>query len=628
MCGIAGIFANGDTGPSVDEVEAMLACLVHRGPDDEGTLDLGRLAFGMRRLSILDPSELGHQPMQSADGRLSIVHNGEIYNFLELAAELEAAGHRFASASDTEVILAAYAQWGADCVKRFNGIWAFALWDATDQRLLLSRDRFGVKPLFVTQSGGRIAFASEIKALLALPWVSSEPEPSAIRDFLVDGMVDHTDRTFFRDIRRVPAATSLAISPAGSMTIRYWGPPDLTDDASDRPDPSDSRRVDEFRELLVDSVALQLRSDVPLGSCLSGGLDSSAIVSIASGLRHGHVVSSRSTRRDRDAAPQLAFFAEFRDPGIDERPYVDAVVEQTGVTLATTTPDRASFVDSIAEIVRVQDEPFGSTSIVAQYFVMKLAHESGVKVLLDGQGADELVGGYPPYVAMRVAGGLRQGDPGTRRRFARTVLSRSVPVLPTLGHALLGGGRLPEAVRRNRMPTAWLGEATRRAGSLDAPLDVPAGTVLARNLWRQIASENLPALLRFEDRNSMAFGIESRVPFLDHRLVEAALLLPDRLKIRPGEQKIALRRAMDGIVPRPVLDRRDKVAFQAPQRRWLMDSLTFVNDVLSTPRIERFGYLDSGRAAGTVAGFATGQVGDVLAWRILSLELWLRTIVQ
>ncbi len=623
MCGIAGVLSLAGERAEPALVTAMLGRLRHRGPDDEGQVSLGPLSMGMRRRSILDPTPRGHQPVQSADGRYWIVHNGEIYNFLELADELEARGHIFTTATDTEVILAAYEAWGLDCLKRFNGIWAFALWDAIERRLLLSRDRFGVKPLFVAGSGDRFAFASEIKALRALPWVSDEPDPGAIRDFLLDGMVDHSDATFFRAIRRVPAATSVMVTRSVGRQTRYWGPPVLTEDASFRPDPQDARRIEEYRNLLVDSVALQLRSDVPLGSCLSGGLDSSSIVGIASGLRAGGIATARSKRRDRDAVPQLAFFAEFREPGIDERPFVDTVVRETGVSLLTTTPDTDSFVAAIGDVMVAQDEPFPSTSIVAQYFVMKLAHESGIKVLLDGQGADETVGGYPPYVAMRIAGALRCSDLPSMRASARLLLSRRVPLLPTLGHLMLNGHLLPEAVRRNRMPISWLGPETRAAATLYPDVEMPAGTVLARNLWRQIASTNLPGLLRFEDRNSMAFGIEARVPFLDHRLVEAALLPPDRLKVRPSEQKVALRMAMGGIVPDEVLARRDKVAFGSPQRQWVAGLLASGVHPDSMREGEERGYLRPGIVARALTAGDAAAVPDNLVWRLVALECWL-----
>jgi asparagine synthase (glutamine-hydrolysing) len=379
MCGIAGLLAPVGQEPDSAQLRKMLSAIRHRGPDDQGEAALGPLALGMRRLSILDPTPAGHQPMTSSDGRYTLVHNGEIYNFQELAAELEAAGCRFSTATDTEVILAAFATWGASCVQRFNGIWAFALWDRQSQTLFLSRDRFGVKPLFLTDSGGRLAFASEIKALLALPWVPRTPDSGVVRDFLANNLVDHTDRTFFEAIRRLPAAHNMTIGPDRTQRLdRYWGPPALNEDASPRPASTDASRLDQIRELLVDAVALELRSDVAVGSCLSGGLDSSGVVSIAAALRDGRLDVDAGHRRNRERQPQLAFFAEFHDVGIDERRFVDDVVRATGIQLRTTTPSAVDFMATIDAITCSQDEPFASTSIVAQYHVMRIAQQAGV----------------------------------------------------------------------------------------------------------------------------------------------------------------------------------------------------------------------------------------------------------
>ena len=602
----------------------MLVALRHRGPDDEGVEVLGTLAMGMRRLSILDPTPAGHQPMASADGRAWIVFNGEIYNFQELARELETAGCRFESASDTEVILAAYTVWGPECVERFNGIWAFALWDTERELLLLSRDRFGVKPLFVAESAGRLAFASEIKALRRLPWVSDEPDVSTVRDYLVDERVDHTDHTFFRAIRQIPTGHNLIVTREAQRSVRYWGPPPLSDDARARPDATDARRIDEVRDLLVDAVALQLRSDVTVGSCLSGGLDSSSIVSIAAGLRDGSIRLDPQHLRDRETQPHMAFFAEFHDEGIDERRFVDAVASAAGLEVRSTTPTAETFRRSIGEIVRAQDEPFTSTSIFAQYEVMRIAHEAGIKVLLDGQGADEMFGGYHPFLALAAASGALQGDGLARRMAARAFLGSPSEAMRIASNLVLKGRPIPRRFRRNRMPDSWVGEGLRRSESLERPIhDIP-GTPLAQGLWRQIASDNLPMLLRYEDRNSMAFGIEARVPFLDHRLVEASLLLPDRLKAARGERKIALRRAVAGVVPQVVLDRTDKIAFQTPERDWLLGIPDW-----SGPGAEEaagLGFTRRDALSEALTALREGRIGSRPVWRILCLQAWLASL--
>jgi asparagine synthase (glutamine-hydrolysing) len=629
MCGIAGVLDTSGRKPERRLVQVMLDRLVHRGPDDEGCNVLGEAVLGMRRLSILDPTPQGHQPMQSPDGRYWLVHNGEIYNFLELADELIAEGIQFRTKTDTEVILAAYAAWGPDCVKRFNGIWAFAIFDSVERSLFLARDHFGVKPLFLAEGSGTIAFASEIKALQTLPWVSDTPDQGAVFDYLVDGSVDRDERTFFRDIRRFPAAHWLLVTSEGRTWDRYWTPTRLAEDPSFRPAATDAELTEQFRSLLIDAVALQLQSDVPIGSCLSGGIDSSSIVSIAAGLRNGALAAPGRIHREREATPHLAFFAEFREAGIDERPFVDAVVAQTGISLHTTSPTTADFLETIDDVVRAQDEPFGSLSILAQYHVMRIARQAGVKVLLDGQGADELLGGYRNYAGFRYAGALRSGDPRTLAAAGRHLASGGAPLRSSLGYAAIGLRPLPPWLIRGRMPAAWIGP---EAQPDPAPNHLGngrnghrLGTMLGRKLWWDMAAENLPGLLRFEDRNSMAFGIEARVPFLDVRLVEAALALPDRLKIEGDQRKIVLRRAMQGVVPPAVLERRDKVAFQPPQARYLRESAGRWRALAPHPVAEAAGFLRSKVISNAIDGYLAGRISADLLWRALNLELWLRS---
>jgi asparagine synthase (glutamine-hydrolysing) len=383
--------------------------------------------------------------------------------------------------------------------------------------------------------------------------------------------------------------------------------------------------VEGFRSRLVDAVRLQLRSDVPIGSCLSGGLDSSSIVTIAASLRAGGFRGDAEAHRERDEFPQLAFFAEFRDRGIDERPYVDAVVAATGVELRTTSPDLDRFLEALEGVLNAQDEPFGSLSIVAQYEVMRIARAAGVKVLLDGQGADELLGGYLHYPAIRLAGAMRGGSPRQRLAAARTLVSASGPYLSTLAHVVLGIRRRPTWLRRGLMPANWFGGVLRGALRPDPEQAVVPATLLGARLWRDIASDNLPGLLRYEDRNSMAFGIEARVPFLDHRLVEASLALPDRLRVAgPGSRKVVLVRAMRGIVPDLILARTDKVAFQPPQDRWLREAEQRWRALAIGSRAERSGFLRTGTIVGALDAFGHGRVSGNMLWRVLNLEMWLR----
>ena len=534
-----------------------------------------------------------------------------------------ALGHRFRLESDTEVILAAYAEWGLDCLRRFNGIWAFALWDTRDETMVLSRDRFGVKPLFLAESGGLLAFASEIKAILeAAGHGRCAGTGSRSGTSWSTASSTTVTRHSSRGVRRVPAAHALVIAPDGQRTIRYWDEPALSDDASSRPAASDPHRIEEIRDLFVDAVALQLRSDVALGTCLSGGMDSSSIVGVAAAIRERHLIPERSSDRHRDAQPQKAFFAEFRGPGLDEREHVDRVVRSTGVELHTVTPTHEDFVSSLPQVVGHQDEPFASSSIVVQYHVMRLASRNGVKVLLDGQGADELFGGYPPLAGPRYAGLLRSVAPAGVLSALR---NRETSARSLVRYGLFGPHRLPALLRRRRDPP-WLGPAARQAGTLWPVSQRRPGTVLARVLRDQVFCAGLSAMLRYEDRNSMAFGIEARVPFLDHRLVEAALLLPDRLKIAGGRRKIALAEAMRGIVADSILDRKDKIAFAPPQDAWLRESVPLGRALARASIGEELGYLNPGTMTERLDGFERGSVAHGELWRVMMIEMWLRHV--
>ncbi|HLX34647.1 MAG TPA: asparagine synthase (glutamine-hydrolyzing) [Candidatus Limnocylindrales bacterium] len=626
MCGIAGVlnFA-GESEPH--SVDPLIESLTHRGPNGIRTVDLGPLQLGHARLSILDPSDAADQPMTTVDGRYTAVHNGEIYNFLELAENLRQNGHVFRTASDTEVLLAAYREWGTACVERFNGIWAFAVWDSVERRLFLSRDRLGVKPLFIARTNGTLAFASEIKALLRLPWVMASPQASAVRDFLLDGRVDHGRETFIAGVWRVPAAHNVVVEGNHLTEHRYWSPPRLSRDAGSRGRTDDLLLIKRFREALIDSVAFQLRSDVPIGSCLSGGLDSSTVVSIASALRSGAIGSRTVQRHERDRPPQLAFFADFRDPGISERRFVDEVVASARVELRTTSPTSQQALASLEAIVRAQDEPFGSTSIVAQYHVMRLAHESDVSVLLDGQGADELLGGYTTYRPYRDSSMLLSASGPAL--LAHHLRARSFGRIARLAWgAATRGAPGPSWLRPSRRMRVLLGERVAFADRV-APVTVAsAGTTLSNALWRDVSWGSLPGLLRFEDRNSMAFGIEARVPFLDHRLVELGLALPDRLRVEGDVQKVILRRAFTDLVPKAVVGRVDKIGFASPEARWLVGWLPALKELTVRPVSENLGLVKPGGVTTAFSWWATGRISREVFWRLLSLEMWARVTIS
>ena len=630
MCGIAGILRL-DGGP-VDPrpIERMINALAHRGPDGSGIHVRGSIGLGHRRLSILDPSEAGAQPMFR--GRNALVHNGEIYNYLELAAELRDHGEQITTGTDTEVILAAYGVWGPDAVSRFNGMFAFALWDGERRRLLLARDRMGVKPLYLRRTPRSIAFASEPTAFIAGAaldpgdaWLP-KPHLGVVHDFLTRGLTDHSTATFLEGVTSLPPAHLLVMADEGERVVRYWGPPPLADDDRTVVRASDRRRdqelVEEFRDTFDSSVRLRLRSDVPIGTCLSGGLDSSSIVTTVAELRGGDPDKAHAQ------VPRLGFHARYPAHGIDESPYAELVARQAGIRLVYTAPADLPLLPSVIPVLRAQGEPYISGSIDAQYSVMAAAHGEHVKVLLDGQGADELLGGYDLYLGVRTAGLLMSAHPLDAARELQAQVRRGPLSAGSAMWTALHAALPRDAVETVRAATGGR-YGIRCTGPLTGETAMLAthrepGTFLASRLWHALSTRGLPTLLRYEDRNSMAFGIEARVPFLDVRLVELAVRLPDRLRIDQGVTKAILRRAMVGRLPRAVADRRDKLGFAAPQQAWLTAGRTEVADLLRGGQVSKRGWVTPAEVERVLAEGLTGGRGTDHLWRLFILEAWLR----
>ena len=561
-----------------------------------------------------------------------LVHNGEIYNYLELAKELREAGCKLETETDTEVILAAYQAWGIDAIRRFNGMWAFALWDATRERLVLSRDRMGVKPLYLRRTSRSMVFASEVSTLTETwpvdPTDGWRPAPdlAVVRDFLVSGAVDHSERTFVDGVMSLPPAQNLIVERGRFTFQRYWPAPPLADD--DRPfvrgrdAVRDAELVEEFGAAFDRSVQLHLRSDVPIGTCLSGGLDSSSIVLTAS-----HVLAGTNgngpDRTLHQQQPRFAFHARYPEEGIDESRYAEMVAAAAGISLVYQAPRAGGLLGALLPALRSQGEPFGGASILAQYSVMEAAHASKLKVLLDGQGADELLGGYHFYLGVRAAGLLRAGRPrAAARELQAAVASRTLPA----GLALKG---LVRALAHGR-PNEWARSVSggrygmrvepilRRAGTLTRQSN-ERGTFLARRLWQDLTG--ISALLRYEDRNSMAFGIESRVPFLDVNLIELAVRLPDRLRVGDGTTKVVLRRSMTNRLPAPVRDRRDKLGFAAPEAVWLANDLPSVQALVLDGQAVARGWVTRRETRRLIENH---RVVHTQLWKLLVTECWLR----
>ena len=627
MCGIAGIYRF--DGQPVDGalLDAMIGRLSQRGPDDAGCFLAGPLGLAFRRLAILDRSPAGHQPMHSPDGALTLVFNGELYNFLELRAALADRGYPFRSATDTEVLLAAYATWDLACLPRLRGMWAFALWDARQQRLLCARDRFGIKPFYYHLTPTRFAFASELKALLADPTTPRQPNLPRLADYLVYGYLDHTPETCFAGLLQLPPGHYLLLE-AGTPTPtlrRYWTlapQPALALDAA--------TAAAHIRTLLTASVQRQLQSDVPVGTCLSGGLDSSSIVVLVNQLLQRGAVA-----RTVIGPQQATFSACYADARYDERRYIAAVVAATGVANYRTFPSGEGLLQDLADLIWHQEEPCGSTSVYAQWCVMRLARAHGVTVLLDGQGGDELFAGYHTYFGTYFASLLRRGRLiQLRRELAAYERRHGRSGLPLLRAAL--GSTLPPALRRAlrslvpRQPPAWLGAQLRDYSHVWPDPGSPFRDPFDRQLHEFLTAQNLPALLHYEDRSSMAFSIEARVPFLDEELVEFVFALPGEYLLRDGETKWVLRQALRGLLPEAVRTRQDKLGFATPGGDWLRGPLRpLVDEILASSTLAQRGFVAPEKLRARWERHKAGLIDDHLVlWRCLHLELWARRFLD
>ena len=558
MCGLLG--AVGKPGAFRRWSSDWLESLQHRGPDDEGhwSSDDQRVIFGHRRLAVIDTSSDGHQPMCSADGAVAVVFNGEIYNFVELRRELAALGHAFRSASDTEVLIAAYLEWGQSCVDRFVGMWAFALHDSRTGVTWLCRDPFGIKPLYYTLQEDAVLFASEIPPLL--DFGAASPNLQVAYDFLRWGHVDRTGETFIDGVQQLRAGESLVISsaqPGEPRRSAYTTPPQRLGGS----DLSYEEACNELRELLTRSVELHLRSDVTVGAALSGGLDSSTITMLM-----------REVGGPTLDLQTVSFLGDGEK--LDESRWVAAVAEACGSVRHDVRLADDDIPELAALVAAAQFEPFGSLSIVAQYAVFGAAAEAGITVMLDGQGADELFAGYPSFQTERLVDLLRRGRVRDVASLARVIQLREGPGGVARAFARAAPRRFAiamwswwmERTRPGWLDVEWFAARGVRVGADRA--DLPASFDQA--VVSSQVSTSLPGLLRYEDRNSMAHSIESRVPFLTREIADFAARLPASFLIDgDGRSKAILLDSMRGVVPPDVLARRDKVAFSVPQNDWM-----------------------------------------------------------
>lgn len=618
MCGIAGYIG---LGPDEALLTSMNDAQRHRGPDGEGIHVDGPCGLAHRRLSIIDVAH-GQQPMATADGRYTIVYNGEVYNYLDLRAELETLGRTFTTNSDTEVVLEAFAQWGPEAFDRFNGMFGLAIWDRDEQRLTLARDHFGIKPVYVCPlpalDGSAIdgmpalLFASEIKPILASGHYDKKPNERTIYRYLRFRIHEDGRETFFDGIERLEPGEVLTVDASG---LARWPFTRLQEELAElalEQRPYDDAAAAEYKARLVESVRLRLQSEVPVGTSLSGGLDSSAVAVIINQLLNEGDETTRSV-----GAQQNTFSAVFPNSINDEERYVDAVLEicRGHVDGHKILPTADEFKVDLADFIRTQEEPLISSGPYAQFQVMREATQH-VTVLLDGQGADEMMAGYVPYYLTY----LRQlRGQGAGRAAAE--LSKSLDVIYRLGRF-----RLQAKLRGKKdVPTSQLLAPDFVAAYRDEAFTTE-GTNLKKRLIEDLFHNSLPSLLRYEDKNTMRFSLEGRVPFLDKEVVKFVFSLTDEAIIKDGWNKRILRDATRGMLPESINRRRNKIGFTTPQNEWFTRLKNHFYSIFLSESFANRPYVNATEVLHAFEGWikGTNDVDSMTFWRLLNLELWLR----
>ncbi len=554
MCGISGIINKNNT-PVVDaEIKKATDIIKHRGPDDQGYYFYKNIAFGHRRLSILDLTRNGHQPMSFSD--YTITYNGEIYNYLEIKQELSKDGYIFNSTSDTEVILASYDKWGEQCVNHFNGMWAFAIHDKRKNILFCSRDRFGIKPFYYLNTGDKFIFGSEIKQLLQFK-PTNYINKKILSDYLFLSLEEHKTETFFEEINKLPASHNLIYYLHDNkfelktyFELKY----DIEIERF-----SEKEAVDVLKDNLRSSIALRLRSDVPIGITLSGGLDSSSIAAI---------ISKELINKDIQKK-LIAIHAKSIEKKTDESVFAREVSKACKIKLVEITPDCNDFIQSINDVIYTQEEPFAGPSVFMQYFVMQTAKKLGYKVLIDGQGADEILCGYESYYSVFLAQMLTQWklteyfktlynvSPFSISKY-RIVISSILKILSNKTYFFKSC-----VIRKNLNPLI----------DIDKNIfnQFYKFNSLKDSQKRDLMFTSLPHLLKYEDKNSMRHSIETRLPFTDYRLILSAISINDSLKFKNGYLKYLQRKTIQGILPSSVVWRKTKFGFEAPTNTWIQN---------------------------------------------------------
>ncbi|MDN3511636.1 MAG: asparagine synthase (glutamine-hydrolyzing) [Candidatus Jettenia sp.] len=594
MCGISGIINKEEYSVPLEKIKNMNDLIIHRGPDDEGYYFGKNFSFGHRRLAILDLSKDGHQPMDYS-GRYIITYNGEVYNYLEIKEELIKDGYTFKSRTDTEVVLASYDKWGFDCVNRFNGMWAFALYDKERKIIFCSRDRFGVKPFYYTEIDNKFAFGSEIKQLL-LYYPQKYVNKNVLIEYIVLGLEEHTNETFFENIFKLEQSHNL-IYDLKTHTYeikRYYAI--KVDGGISRL--SEKESVNLYKQELERSIRLRLRSDVKVGTCLSGGLDSSSIATIAS------KIYSENSNQNFNAITAKSIEKEG-----DETYYANLVVKNAGLHGHIVQPTTEDFMKNIDEVIYSQEEPFGGPSIFMQYFVMKKAKELGCKVMLDGQGGDETLVGYELYYSDYLSSlllNIKLSKFLETLKNLKNFKTTKVDIFKGIVSVMLYNKiLLLKRIFGMRNPIYKLQPDSKRFNHIYTYLNF-------KNFQkREIFVRFLPHLLRYEDKNSMRHSIETRLPFIDYKSVECAISINEDYKVKKGYLKYILRKAVEPILPHEVVWRTNKFGFEAPTNTWLS---IYKQNILQE--------IKDSKIVNNVINLNLIELDNVLLWRLFNVARW------
>ncbi len=591
MCGISLLINKTNVPLNEALLKAMNTAVYHRGPDDEGIYTDKSMGLGQRRLSILDLSKDGHQPMMFQD-KYAITYNGEIYNYIEVRESLQQKGYKFYTRTDTEVILAAYDCWGYSCLNYFNGMWAFCIYDKTKNEIFISRDRFGVKPLYYLNHNNIFAAGSEIKQLL--PFLEKKTiNLSVAMNFIVLGFVEFSNETFFKNIQSLPASHYMVYNLQNHRyeIKRYYTLKKIDSIAS----LSEEECISLYQEKIISSIDIRLRSDVRVGTCLSGGLDSSFISSIAS-----------SFYRKGTTEKFTGITAKSIDTNNDESSWARRVAEYADLDWQTIQPGTNDFMNALDKVILCQEEPFGTPSVYMQYFVMQKAKELNCTVMLDGQGGDETLLGYERYYAAYLSGLPLTQIPSALSsisKHSKLNLKQLLLFRMYFGNSYIRKKRMQ--LRSNFIKSDYIEQVD--WNYIDELAEVSSNISDFQVL--ELTKTCLPHLLKYEDKNSMHHSIETRLPFLDYRAVETALSIPVKYKIKDGWSKYILRMGAENKLPADIRWRTNKYGFESPDNVWLK-SPYFKEQIEDSEFIQ------------TIIKAVPEKLGNEQLWRLFNVGRW------